>query len=76
MEYYSYLRHPICQIYADQRQCRSALLKLIGFPAGNDLSFSDFVEDLIADLISFPTNDRGLVRQQVYRYFEICQTYA
>jgi len=76
MEYFSYTTHPICQIYADNRLCRIRLLEFIGFPVGDNVSFSDFVEDLIGHLISFPPTDRVLVRQQVYRYLETCQIFV
>jgi hypothetical protein len=76
MEYYSYLTHPICQIYAEHSRCRHELLKSIGFPSEENITFSEFVEDLIGHLISFPAENRGTVRQQVYRYFEFCQIYV
>lgn len=76
MEYFSYLTCEICQIYMDNPSCRKHLLINMGITNNGNPSYSEFVEIVIAHLVAFPQETRSIIRQQIYREFELCQIYV
>lgn len=67
MSVYSFLTFPICQIYVDNQQCRTVLLRHLHLLTLNDPTFEDFCDILVREI--------GVNRQQVYSEFELCQIY-